>query len=219
MKVHERFSLVQQKMSVVGIDKSAQNQQQRYMYRGIDQVMNTLAPILAEQQLMIIPNVQSSTYVEVKTKSGGTMYHHIAQVEYMVYGPEGDSMGPFGSRGECLDASDKGLNKACTAAYKYWVLTALCVPIEGQEDADEVQPEAEVAVINDEQVQILADLQSHFTDENSAKFWDWMAGKNVHAFDEVPATAYDSVKAALDGIYSKQYSQEQAETAKAVGDA
>jgi hypothetical protein len=219
MKVHERFSAVQAAMAKVGVDKGGRNKQQGYAYRGIDQVMNALAPILAEFQLMIVPSVQSSTYVEVKTKNGGTMYHHIAQLEYIVYGPEGDSMGPFGARGECLDSSDKGLNKACIAAYKYWVLTALCVPLEGTEDADEAQPEAAVAVINYEQQKLLNDNCQKLTEENNAKFWEWMKKHNVNELNEIPADAHDSVKAALDGIFAKQYQAEQEETAKAVGDA
>jgi hypothetical protein len=219
MNVHERFSAVQAAMSKVGVDKSGRNKQQGYAYRGIDQVMNALAPILAEFQLMIVPSVQSSTYVEVKTKNGGTMYHHIAQLEYIVYGPEGDSMGPFGARGECLDSSDKGLNKACIAAYKYWVLTALCVPLEGQDDADSVTPEVEMELITREQRLSLHNIAVALSEENNDKFWVWMRGKGVEQLEDIPAEAHDSVKAALEGIYAKQYEQEQAETAKAVGDA
>ena len=86
----------------------------------------------------------------------------------------------------------------------------------GQDFPEEPEP---VNMINDEQVQALCDMQSRLTDDNSARFWDWMGAKGVHVFDEVPASAYDSVKAALDGIYAKQYESEQAWTAKAMGEA
>jgi hypothetical protein len=40
------------------------------------------------------------------------------------------------SFGEALDNGDKATSKAMTAAYKYAILQAFCIPIRGMEDAD-----------------------------------------------------------------------------------
>lgn len=142
MSVYKAFNAVQKGLVAHGIAKAQKNQQQGYKYRGIDDVYNTLGPLLAECGLMIIPRVIDARVIAGQTKSGGTSYHHSVVVEYNVFGPDGDRMEPVPiSRGECIDTSDKGLNKALSAAYKYWVLSAFCVPLEGQEDADSATPE------------------------------------------------------------------------------
>ena len=60
------------------------------------------------------------------------------------FNKEGDS---YTSRcaGEAVDFGDKGLSKAVTASYKYFLFNALCIPLVGQEfgDADYDHPEDE----------------------------------------------------------------------------
>ena len=136
MNVYQAFSAVQKEMSEHGIAKGQKNQQQKYAYRGIDDVYNTLGPILAKHGVLIIPRVMAS-----EQTPGQKGCHWKVIVEYNVYGPEGDRLEPVPlAHGECIDYSDKGLNKACSAAYKYWVLSSLCVTLEGQEEADATTP-------------------------------------------------------------------------------
>ena len=40
-----------------------------------------------------------------------------------------------------MDRGDKSINKACTAAYKYFLFEAFCIPVEGTPDADTESPE------------------------------------------------------------------------------
>jgi hypothetical protein len=195
MNIFKRFSAVQAAMSKVGIDKAGKNKMQNYNYRGIDQVMNTLAPVLAANEVLIIPSVANHNMTQGTTKSGGVSFHHCVEVEYMIVGPEGDKIGPFRSRGECIDTSDKGLNKACTAAYKYWVLTALCVPLEGQEDADSATPEPAEPVVGltPEQMQELLGLCMA---SNTAvdEFVKWAGFPNMVS---IPFAEFDRLVAAL----------------------
>jgi hypothetical protein len=216
MKVHERLGLVQRDMSAMGIAKDSKNKQQGYAYRGIDDVMNTLAPLLAEHGLLIMPSVMESKFDTVATKQGGSAYHWWVNVSYTIIGQEGDSMGPFLSHGECVDSSDKGLNKACSAAFKYWVLTALCVPTEASEDADEVTEPAAPATITAENQKDLHSLLMNLSEENSAKFWTWLNGKGVDHLNEIPIGAFVVIRAAANKIYSEQYAEEQAQTALAL---
>jgi hypothetical protein len=206
MNIFKRFSAVQAAMSKVGIDKEGVNKHQRYNYRGIDQVMNTLAPVLAENEVLIIPSVTNHNMTQGTTKSEGVCFHHCVEVEYTITGPEGDQLGPFKSRGECIDTSDKGLNKACTAAYKYWVLTALCVPLEGQEDADSVTPAPAEPVLGltPEQMQELLGLcmQSNTAVDDFVK---WAGFPNMVS---IPFTEFDKLVQALNkklAVMAKDY--------------
>lgn len=135
------FLNVQAELAQIGISKDSRNKQQNYQYRGIDALMNTLAPILAKHGVVILTNVTDSEYVERRTANGGLMYHHKVKVEFTIASEHG-TVGPFSSHGECLDTSDKGTNKAIGAAYKYWLFTSLCVPTDAHSDADAEQPEA-----------------------------------------------------------------------------
>lgn len=133
-----RFMDVQSALSQGGIEKSQYNDQQKYYFRGIDDVQIALAPLLAKHRLLVIPEIVSHNMEVRSTKNGSAIYHHIVEVDYRVHSEDG-TLGPFRAIGECLDTGDKGVSKACTAAYKCWLLAALCVPIAGQDDSDTEQ--------------------------------------------------------------------------------
>lgn len=130
-----------------GISKSRANQQQGYKFRGIDEVLNALSRIIADNKLVIIPHVQSREITERQTKSGGALFSVVVNVTYtFVSALDGsrETVGPFD--GEAMDSADKATNKAMSAAYKYMAIQTFCIPTEGDNDADatthEVVPHA-----------------------------------------------------------------------------
>lgn len=84
---------VQKDLAAVGIAKSDQNTYDNYKFRGIDAVMNTLAPILSNHGVVIIPSVTSSEIRTVPTAKGGTQNHAKVTVDYTLYDAEGDKIG------------------------------------------------------------------------------------------------------------------------------
>ncbi len=136
--IFKALSAVQSDLSIVGIAKNQKNSHQGYKFRGIDDVLNTLAPIIAEHGVLIIPNVLSKDIKTTATKNGGVASHVILEVGFVLYDSEGDSI-CHTAYGEALDTSDKAVNKAMTAAYKYFLFQAFCIPIDGVEDADSEQ--------------------------------------------------------------------------------
>tara|TARA_R110002074_G_scaffold87188_7_gene192589 strand:+ start:442 stop:1122 length:681 start_codon:yes stop_codon:yes gene_type:complete len=189
-----QFSAVQKGISGIGIAKEGVNAQQRYNFRGIDQVMNTLAPLLAEHEVLIVPSVKAHNVVPGATKAGGVNFHHYVEVEYYIHSPYGDPLGPFLSFGESLDTSDKGLNKACTAAYKYWVLTALCVPLEGHEDADKTSPEAANTALTPAESQAILALCM----KSNTKVDDFVSWMGYSALTAIPSSQYPKAIQALE---------------------
>lgn len=219
----QRLSEVQKALAEKGISKSERNKQQGYQYRGIDGVMNALSPLLAEQGLIIFPCVVGH-HMDIRTTGNNkNMYHHRVEVDYFIYGPKSEKpLGPFRSNGECLDTSDKGLNKACTAAYKYWVLTTFCIPTEGHEDADATTPEETsqpgniptVYLSDDERHEILGLCMQ--TNTNVDQFVAWLGYPKLI---EVPGSEYARAIQALNSKLShqsKEYAGEQAATAQSM---
>lgn len=139
--VFQAISEVQGDLASIGIGKDGINKDQRYFFRGIDQVYNTLSPILARRKLCILPRVNSREMTERKTRSGGAMFSVVVDVDFQfVSGVDGSST-TIRTFGEGMDTSDKATNKAMSAAYKYAAIMAFAIPVDGMVDADSETPE------------------------------------------------------------------------------
>jgi hypothetical protein len=148
-KVFAAISNVTAALAKVGIAKSQRNKDQGYSFRGIDQVYNALAPLLAQYKLVILPKVLSREVREHTFNKGGKGSAVALTVEYQFVSAEDNSCISVVSVGEGLDSSDKATNKAFSAAYKYAVMQAFAIPIEGTPDADSETPESESAPVHD----------------------------------------------------------------------
>lgn len=140
-KVYEAIIAVMAAMAKEGIAKSGRNQQQGYAFRGIDAVYAALAGKLSEHKLCVLPRVVGREQVERATKSGGALFYTTLTVEYDLVSSEDGSKHTICTAGEAMDSADKSSNKAMSAAYKYAMIQAFCIPVEGEEDADATTPE------------------------------------------------------------------------------
>lgn len=135
-KVYEAICAVQGEIAKIGIRKDQTNEQQRYMFRGIDDIYNTMAPLLAKHKLCIIPRCQSRAQTERKSNSGGALFSVVLDTEYDIVSAEDGSCHVARLPGESMDSGDKGTNKAMSAGYKYLCFQMFCIPTEGDNDAD-----------------------------------------------------------------------------------
>lgn len=124
-----------------GIAKGRNNPQQNYKFRGIDDVYNALAPILARHHLIMVPRVVSREKTEQPTKSGGVLFYVVVQVEFDIICATDGSKLVASTWGEAMDSGDKATNKAMSAAYKYMAMQTFCIPTEGDNDADASTPD------------------------------------------------------------------------------
>lgn len=136
MKVYASISQVSARLAKEGISKDRNNNQQGYKFRGIDDVLNALAPLLSESSLVILPEVLERECVERQTKHGGTLFYVTTKVRYTFVNTEDFSKHESVVYGEAMDSADKATNKAMSAAYKYLAIQAFCIPTEGDNDAD-----------------------------------------------------------------------------------
>ena len=139
--VYHAIAAVMEAVGREGIAKGRRNQQQGYSFRGIDDVYNALAPILARHQLIIVPRVLSREKTEQTTAKGGILFYVVVQVEFDIVCATDGSRITACTWGEAMDSADKATNKAMSAAYKYMAMQTFCIPTEGDNDADEVSHE------------------------------------------------------------------------------
>ena len=137
MKVYQAINAVQGALSKEGIAKSRRNTQgSGYNFRGIDDVYNALAPLLATHQLVIVPRMLTRTCEERQSKSGGALFYVTVEAEFDFVSAEDGSKHTARTFGEAMDSGDKATNKAMSAAYKYAAFQTFAIPTEGNPDAD-----------------------------------------------------------------------------------
>ena len=93
----------------------------------------------------MLPRVTNRTERAAPSKSGGTIYTVILDVEWDLVSTVDGTLHTIVVQGESMDSGDKATNKALSAAYKYAAVLAFSIPLEGIEDADAHSPEAGAA--------------------------------------------------------------------------
>lgn len=113
-------------------------------FRGIDDVMQKLSALLVKHKLLVLPWLETHAVdrKEKQNKSGGTTITHIYTCvwRYAFISVEDSSKHEIRVCQETFDTSDKGLGKNMSYAYKYAMLQAFCVPVEGNEEQDAHNP-------------------------------------------------------------------------------
>lgn len=136
-KVYAAISKVMAEIGRTGISKDRKNQQQGYVFRGIDDVYNALSGLLSAAGLCILPRVTSREVTERATKDGkGTLFYVVLGMEFDIVCAEDGSKHTIAVSGEAMDSGDKATNKAMSAAFKYACMQVFCIPTEGNPDAD-----------------------------------------------------------------------------------
>lgn len=124
---------------IEAIEKNKKNAQQGYSFRGIDDMYNAIHPLFAKHKIFITSKVLNFQREERQTKSGGSMFTTLMDVEFTFYAEDGSHVSSI-MRGEAMDSGDKGSNKAQSAALKYALMQMLLIPTEDMDDADSVTP-------------------------------------------------------------------------------
>lgn len=123
-------------MSDIGvIGKEKKNAQQGFKYRGIDDVMNALQPVMVQHGLFVVPEIIDQKREERQTSRGGNLIYSVCTVRYTFYAKDGSSVQCV-VIGEGMDSGDKATNKAMSIAFKYACFQVFCIPTEEMKDPD-----------------------------------------------------------------------------------
>lgn len=170
MTIHEAIAEIMREGYAIG--KNSKNQQQGFMYRGIDAVMNTFQPLLAARGVFVVPEVLEQTREERQTAKGGNLIYSLLKVKYTFYASDGSSVSAI-VIGEGMDSADKASNKAMSVAFKYALFQVFCIPTEEMRDADPdgTTPEESkpVTVKFDNAIHYCADCGAPITDFGTTK--------------------------------------------------
>lgn len=138
LNIYQAISACMADIGAIGKDKK--NQQQGFMYRGIDDVMNALNPAMVKNGLFVVPEVLEQSREERTTKNGSQMTCTVMKIKYTFYAQDGTFISAV-TVGEAMDMADKSSNKAMAIALKYACFQVFCIPTEEMQDPDSVTPE------------------------------------------------------------------------------
>lgn len=115
-----------------------------FAYRGIDQIASLAQPLFGEYGIVMVPNILTLDVDAILKGDRHTLENTpwtrtTVRVQFNIYGPGGvnDSIAST-VVGVGDDNSDKGVNKAMTAAFKNVLLRVLCIG-DPQDDTDQYQ--------------------------------------------------------------------------------
>lgn len=138
MNIYESITKIMEEVPAIGKDKV--NKQQGFKFRGIDDVMNALQPLLAKNKVFIVPEILEQLREERTTSKGGNLIYSICKIKYKFYAEDGSNIEAI-TIGEGMDSGDKATNKAMAIAMKYALFQVFCIPTEEMKDPDGETPE------------------------------------------------------------------------------
>lgn len=148
MSVYKAINAVQKDLAETGVVKSQTNTFDGYKFRGIDDIYNALAPLLAKHGLCILPRMLARSVLERQSKDNKALFYVTVEAEFDFVAVEDGSKHTVKTFGEAMDRGDKATNKAMSAAYKYACFQSFTIPTEGNEgdsESHDVKPFKAVA--------------------------------------------------------------------------
>jgi hypothetical protein len=134
MKVHEAMAAVMEDVRAV---HKGEKHGQGWSFRGVDAVVNAVAPALRRHGVVVSPSVLSHEVSVVPSPSGKAQRCVALTVRYTFTGPEGDTLESV-VFSEQMDGGDKAGAKAMSVALRTCLLQTLMLP------TDDVDPDHDV---------------------------------------------------------------------------
>lgn len=123
------------------VDKSGKNQQQHYDYIEYGVVAGKIRELFDKYHIIIVPNVDSVSTDEIKSKYDTTGYHYVLTMTFtLINGDDKEDREIASWCGEASDFGDKGINKAETAGTKYFLMRLFNISEKGDDnDANSIE--------------------------------------------------------------------------------
>ena len=139
MNIYEAIANIMKEGCAIG--KGKYNPQQKFNYRGIDDVMNVFQPLMSQRGIFLVPEVLEHHREERATKNGGNLIYSVMKIKYTLFAQDGSSVSAT-VIGEGMDSADKSSNKAMAVGMKYALFQLFCIPTEemGNDDPDKETP-------------------------------------------------------------------------------
>jgi len=116
--------------------KNGHNNFHNYAYVRDADVVDLVRRVLAEVGLALFTSVRAVNRTELATRSGAPKYRTVVHFVFTLADAETGATLASDWVAEADDQEDKGLNKAATAALKYFLLKTFMIPSDDAEDPD-----------------------------------------------------------------------------------
>lgn len=136
-KIYGKIATIMKETKAIA--KGEKNQQQNFMFRGIDSVMNELHSLFANNGVFILPETLEYSVAEKVTAKGAILYFTRAKIKFHFVAEDASEVCTV-NIGEAMDSGDKGMNKAMSIALKYALMQMLLIPTKEDKDPDAVTP-------------------------------------------------------------------------------
>lgn len=131
--IFEKMINIMQQIGSIG--KDTKNTMQGFMFRGIDDVYNSLHKIMGKEGVFTTSKILDRSREERQSKSGGILTFTVLRIAYTFHASDGSSV-TTESEGEAMDSGDKSTGKAMSIADKYALLQAFKIPTKEDKDPD-----------------------------------------------------------------------------------
>ena len=128
--------LVEVMKQVKYIEKRGYNEFNRYKYATESDVAEKVREVLAEQNVIMLPDVVEHTTREHINRKGNTEYIATVKVKFTFIDGDTREELVIHSIGEGQDAGDKAVYKAITGAQKYALMKSFMIPTGDDPEAD-----------------------------------------------------------------------------------
>ena len=129
--IHQAIHAVKSALALHGIGKDRRNADQKYSFRGVEDVINALSELFVAHRINVVPRIVHTESIARVTGKGTPMPSSFVDAEFDLVSVDDGSMVTFKACGEGSDMSDKGTNKAMSAAFKYAMTLGFVIPTQG----------------------------------------------------------------------------------------
>lgn len=176
-------ALLKVREDVGAVRKGDRNEDQRYLFRGIDAVVNAVSPVMIRHGVNVFPIIQEVAYEARVTKNGTHMTSARLQCAFVFVGPAGDTF-TCATAGEGFDVADKATSKAMSVCLRTALLQALMLPTDDVDPDAHTPEESSVAssgavsgtVVADPEREALLAAQKRVQDYWESRGWTWDIG-------------------------------------------
>lgn len=162
---------------VRSVAKSDENSHFGFKFRGIDTVLEKVAPALRSAGVVTIPELLEQT-----TEERGKSLRVVVKVAYHFHGPAGDRLTAV-VPGEAMDAQDKASSKAMSVAYRTALIQALAIPT-GERDPHAGPPVSTKLAAMRQAVKAAATEKGWDNERLFGEYTQWSQGAEIGAADE-----------------------------------
>lgn len=179
---------------VPAIAKNRKNTSQGFTFRSIEDVYQSLQPIMSKHGVISVPEVIDERHEDRQTPKGSSLIYRILKIKYTFYCDDGSSVAAV-VVGEGMDSGDKASSKAMSVAHKYAMLQVFCIPTEDLEDPDRYAPPESSPDAPVESPEVVAQINECKTMEQLQSLWNTLSAKDRNAHLRLKDAAKARIKA------------------------